>query len=76
VLVSLHPIVNAYNVYKGVIDLDLELLVFTGFNSQGQELVVIGRPDNEGHRIECESWCRNRGTNQIAFMDRFVLARQ
>lgn len=65
---------SGYNVYKGVIDPELGLMVLTGFNSQGLELVLVGDPDNEGDRIECDSW-RRTGTSQIARMDSFVLVR-
>lgn len=65
---------SGYNLYKGVVDPELGLLVLTGFNSEGLELIIIGEPDNEGHRIECDSW-RRTGNSQIARMDRFVLVR-
>lgn len=64
-----------YNVYTGGIDLEREVLVWTGYNSANHELLIVGSPDHEGHNIYCHTWQRNRRTDQFGVVDQFLISR-
>ena len=64
-----------YNVYQGGINLKIDALVWTGFNSLNHELVIVGIPTYEGQQINCHTWFREPQSNQIKLVEQFSMTR-
>jgi hypothetical protein len=64
-----------YSVYTGGIDLELGVLVWTGYNSTNHQLLIIGTPDYGGDNIYCHTWYRDPKANQFNVVEQFSISR-
>jgi hypothetical protein len=64
---------GGFNIYHGGIELNLGILLWTGQNSAGEELIIVGYPDHECTDLSCEIWRRNFQTDRMEPKGEFEL---
>jgi len=74
-LYSIKSSLSEYTIYQGGIDLENEIIIWTGYNKAGKELIIVGNPDNNGDYMDCDTWFNNPQTGKMDLFERFSLQR-